>query len=73
MELVLFLLAGFLSLAEGQSESIDVINGCYLLHDMLISFIWLSFDWLPNTSVKNQNLKSCIHPLSSMQPGPPPL
>ena len=37
MELVLLLLAGFLSLTEGQSEWMK-----YLSHDMLVTFIWFS-------------------------------
>ena len=44
MEWVLLLLAGFLTLTEGQSELMGInSNGSYLSIHMLVTFIRLSF------------------------------
>ena len=72
MELVLFLLAGFLWLAEGQSEWRLYIIGCYLLQLLDAYFFHLAVLYLPNMSIesKPQILYLTLSP--SLQPGPLP-
>ena len=63
MELVFLLLAGFLSLAEGQSEwvCLMIVTCCSISSSFPIQMYII---WIFNTNIINQNLKS--FPLTSL-------